>query len=247
MKRKIGLFLFIVIVGTMVACSKEDDVITEVAPPEPLKVELTATESVDVGEAVNMEALVTQGDEKVEDASEVVYEIWEEGKQDESEMIDSVNEKQGIYSAESTFDHDGTFHIQVHVTARGSHTMPKTTVMVGDGGHYDEDATKEDHHETEGFTMKFMEPEEVEVDSEQVLHVQLELDAAPLEKANVRYEIWREGNPEKHEWVDAEELTPGEYSSSYTFLESDTYTVVVHVEDDEELHEHSEYKIKVGK
>ncbi|MCZ2259591.1 FixH family protein [Sporosarcina sp. G11-34] len=231
----------------MVACSKEDDITTEVAPPEPLKVELTVTESVDVGETVNMEALVTQGDEKVEDASEVVYEIWEEGKQDESEMIDSVNEKQGIYSAESTFDHDGTFHIQVHVTARGLHTMPKATVIVGDGGHYEEDAAKEDHHETEGFSMNFMKPEGIEADSEQLLHVQLELDAEPLEDANVRYEIWREGNPEKHEWVDAEESTSGEYSASYTFLESDTYTVVIHVEDDEELHEHSEYEIKVGK
>ena len=81
------------------ACGKEDDVITEVAPAEPLEVELTVTESVEVNEAVTMEALVTQGEEGVEDADEVVFEIWEEGKQDKGEKIDSVNEKKGIYTA----------------------------------------------------------------------------------------------------------------------------------------------------
>lgn len=247
MKRKAGLFLFIVILGTMVACSKEDDIITEVAPPESLKVDLTVTESVDVGETVKMEALVTQGEENVEDANEVVYEIWEEGKQDESEKIDSINEKEGIYSAEKTFDHDGTFHIQVHVTARGLHTMPKNTVTVGDGGNYEEDAVEEHNHETEGFSMNFMKLDGIEEGSEQELIVQLELDAEPFEDASVRYEIWREGDPDKHDWVDAEELMAGEYSSSYTFLETDTYTIVVHVEDDKDLHEHEEHEIKVGK
>lgn len=247
MKRIVGFFLFIVILGAMAACSNEDDIITEVAPPEPLEVELTVTESVDVGESVKMEALVTQGDENVEDANEVVYEVWEEGKQDASKKIDSINEKQGIYSAETTFDHEGTFHIQVHVTARGLHTMPKETVTVGDGGHYEEDVVEGHHHETEGFSMNFMQLDGFEEGSEQELIVQLELDAEPFEDASVRYEIWREGNPDKHDWVDAEELMAGEYSSSYTFMETDTYTIVVHVEDDDGLHEHGKHEINVGK
>ena len=244
MKRKIGLFLFVVILGTMVACTKEDDVPTEVVPPEPLEVELTVTESVDVGGNVKMDALVTQGDEKIEDADEVVYEIWEEGKQDEGEKIDSINEKLGIYTAETTFDHEGTFHIQVHVSARGLHTMPKKTVTVGDGGNYEE--AEGQHHDTEGFTMDFLKPDAIKAGTAEELVVNLELDAEALEDVNVRYEIWREENPDKHDWVDAEELTAGEYSSSYTFLETDTYTVVVHVEDDEDLHEHEEHEINVG-
>ena len=72
-----------------------------------LEVELTVTETVEVDETVEMKALVTQGDEKIEDADEVVFEVWEEGKKSESEMIDSVNEKDGIYTAETSFDHDG--------------------------------------------------------------------------------------------------------------------------------------------
>lgn len=247
MKRKLGLFLFILILGTLVACTKEDDIPTEVAPPEALEVELTVTEkSVEIGEPVEMEALVTQGDEKIEDADEVVYEIWEEGKQDDGEKIDLVNEKEGLYTAETSFDHEGIFHIQVHVTARGLHTMPKKTVTVGDGGNYEEEE-EHHHYETEGFSMHFMDLDAIKADTKEELIVQLELEGEPFEDANVRYEIWREGNPDKHEWVDAEELTAGEYSASHTFLEKDTYTIVIHVEDDDELHEHEEHEVEVEK
>lgn len=246
MKRKVGVFLFIGILGTMVACSKTEEIPTEAAPLEPLVVDLTVTESVDIGETVKMEAVVTQGDEKIEDADEVIYEIWEEGKQDEGEKIDSVNEEEGLYTAETSFDREGTYHIQVHVTAIGMHTMPKETVIVGGGGNYEE-AEGHDHHETEGFSMHFKGLDTVVAGTEKELVVHLELDAEPFEDASVRYEIWSEGNPDKHDWIDAEELTSGEYSSSYTFKEVDTYTIVIHVEDDEELHEHEEHEINVGK
>ena len=63
--------------------------------------------------------------------------------------IESVNEKDGLYTAETTFDHDGLFHIQVHVTARGFHTMPIKEVTVGDGGQYEEEHESEGHGEHE--------------------------------------------------------------------------------------------------
>ena len=116
MKRKVIVFLFIVVLGTLVACTKQEEPITEVPDLEPLTVELTVTEAVEIGETVDMNALVTMGDEKIEDADEVVFEVWEEGQKADSEMIDAVNEEEGIYTAETSFDYDGVFHIQVHVT-----------------------------------------------------------------------------------------------------------------------------------
>ena len=243
MKRKIALFLFIAIIGTLVACGKKEEPITELAPPEPLAVNLTVTETVEINETVDMKAIVTIGDEKIEDADEVVYEVWEEGKKAESEMIDAVNEGKGIYTAEKSFDHDGLFHIQVHVTARTQHTMPVKEVTVGDGGNYEESAGHDYH--TEGFAMHFMKPMDVKTDEETELAVHIELDEAPLGKLNVRYEIWHEGNPDNHDWVDAKELKTGEYKASYTFLEAEAYTVVIHVEDDKELHEHEEHTVEV--
>lgn len=99
----------------------------------PLDVELSVTEEVAVNEEVEMKAVVSQGEEMIEDADEVVYEVWEEGKKEDSVMIDAVNEKNGIYTATTSFDHDGIYHIQVHVTARALHTMPVKQVTVGEG------------------------------------------------------------------------------------------------------------------
>ena len=232
------------VLGTLIACTKQEEPITEVPELEPLTVELTVTEAVEIGETVDMKALVTMGDEKIADADEVVYEVWEEGQKAESKMIDAVNEEEGIYTAETSFEHDGVFHIQVHVTARAQHTMPVKLVTVGDGQEYEE-STGHDYH-TEGFAMHFMKPVELEADTEAELTVHIELDEAPLGNLNVRYEVWHESNPDKHDWIDAEEIATGEYEALYQFLEADAYTVVIHVEDDEELHEHEEHTIEVN-
>lgn len=229
--------------GTLVACTQKDEPITNVTELEPLLVELTVTNEVEVGETVNMSSLVTMGDKKIDDADEVVYEVWEEGKKSESVMIDSVNEKEGVYTAETSFDHDGLFHIQVHVTAKGLHTMPVEQVIVGSGGEYEE-SSGQDYH-TEGFSMHFMKPIDVTAGEEKELIVHTELDELPLEQLNVRYEIWHEGNPDQHDWVNAEETNTGEYTALYTFEEAEQYTIVIHVEDDEELHEHEEHIIEV--
>lgn len=243
MKRKIGLLLVIVVLGALAACGKEDDVPTEVKAPEMLEVELTVAETADVDETVEMKAIVTQGDEKIEEADEVVFEVWEEGKKSDSEMIDSVNEKGGIYTAEKSFAHDGLFHIQVHVTANGIHTMPLTEVVVGEGGHYDEQAG-EDHNHAEGFFMHFTAPEDLTAEQEESLVVHIQMDDKPLENLRVRYEIWSDLS-EKHEWVDAVESNSGEYSADYTFNEASTYHVQIHVQDNNELHEHETFELIV--
>lgn len=134
MKKWLPLLLVAMLTAALAACgqtdkntSSEDDVLL------PLEVELTVTEEVGVNEDVQMKAVVSQGEEMIEDADEVVYEVWEEGKKEDSVMIDSVNEKKGVYTATTSFDHDGIFHIQVHVTARALHTMPVKKVVVKAG------------------------------------------------------------------------------------------------------------------
>jgi hypothetical protein len=251
MKRKIGLLVAVFILATLAACGKEEQGIkdTDGEMPLPLEVELTVTEQVEVDGTVEMAAVVTQGDEKIEDADEVVFEIWEEGKKDESVKIDSKNEKDGLYTGETTFDHEGLFHVQVHVTARALHLMPKKEVTVGNGGHYEEAAEgeAEHHHEhADGFSMHFTNPENMKSGESNELIVLLEVDRKSFEKANVRYEIWNEANPDKHDWVDVEESAAGEYTASYTFAEAGTHKIQIHVEDDKELHEHEEHTLEVN-
>ncbi|MFS0574747.1 FixH family protein [Sporosarcina sp. 179-K 3D1 HS] len=251
MKRIVRWLLIGATIAILAACGKNEEPEVSTEPEEilPLEVALTVTEQVEVGETVKMEALVTQGDEKVEDADKVVFEVWEEGKKEDSVMMDSMNAKEGLYTAETTFDHDGLFHIQVHVDARGMHTMPKKEVTVGDGGHHgdahDDQEGNHGHGHSNGFSMHFTKPEAVNVNEGQNLMVHLQMDNAPLEQARVRYEIWNGSNENKKEWVEAEESKAGEYVATHTFAEPGTFHVQIHVENEDGLHEHEDYKFEV--
>ncbi|QTD41319.1 FixH family protein [Sporosarcina sp. Te-1] len=250
--KKTSWLISVGMVLMLAACGSNKDNAAEQEASEseeilPIAVELTVPEKADVKESIVLETVVTQGDDLVDDANEVVYEIWEEGKKEDSHKIDSSNEGKGLYKAETSFDHDGKFHIQVHVTARDMHTMPEKVVTVGDGGEHTEGAGHEQGHEhghAEGFSMHFMEPDSPAAGKNVELVTHLQMNNEAFEKAEVRYEIWREAD-EKHEWVDAKEGANGEYQASFTFKEAGTFTIVIHVMDENGLHEHEEHTVEV--
>lgn len=103
----------------------------EAGAPEPIEVALHVPEQTDINETVALEATVTQSGEAVSDADEVKFEVWKEGEKENSIMIDSVNDGEGVYTAEASFDEEAAYYVQVHVTARQMHRMPKTVVLVG--------------------------------------------------------------------------------------------------------------------
>ncbi|MBS4220391.1 FixH family protein [Bacillus sp. FJAT-49711] len=256
MKKLIGIISISMLVFMLAACNSGKNSNQEDEMPEMLDVALEVQETADVNEEVPFKATVTQGDEKVSDADEVVFEVWEEGKKEEGEMIDSVNHKDGTYEAKKAFDHDGMFTVQVHVTARGLHTMPKKSVTVGEG--VQDENTHSDHEEgdhehgdhehgnhSEDFSMHFMKPESIEKGKNTEFIVHLQDHDQPLEKARVRYEIWNDEISDKHEWVDASETKAGEYSGTHAFNEAGLYSVKIHVQNDEGLHEHEEYEVEV--
>lgn len=221
---------------------------------EPITVELTVTETGKVGEAVQLAAAVTQGDEKVTDASEVEYEIWEDGKKEDSWKVKSEQKTDGLYEAKAKFEHDGLYHVQVHVTARDMHTMPMKEITIGTGAVEGEAGTEaegneshEHHHGTEGFSMHFMEPKEVKVNESAMMSVHLQLDEKPLEKARVRLEVVVNNKTNEAQWVKLMEEKAGEYAGEVTFEASGTASVTVHVENEEGLHEHETHEITISK
>lgn len=242
------LFSFILLIGMLVACSDNEDENVEEDLGEDLPtldVDFKVPETADVGETINLEAFVTY-DDKPEKNAEVVFEIWEVGKEDDSEMLDGENEGDGNYTLDYTFDEEVAYEMYAHTDAEGLHTMPKKQIVIGDAEAPEEDA--EDTHagfHTEGFDMHFNEPENVNKDENTTLETHIMLNDDPLENLNVRYEIVLENDEDNTEWIDAEEDSAGEYSATYAFPEEGTYDVTVHVEDEEDLHEHSEYEITV--
>jgi hypothetical protein len=249
MRKKFWMFMMVLVLvlSVLSACNGgEEKKVEEPNVPQALDVKLDVPETADVNGKVEMKVAVTQGGEKVTDADEVKFEVWEEGKKEESSMIEAENKDDGTYEAETSFDHDGVFTVQVHVTARGLHTMPKKSVTVGAGAGHEEEQHDHGHGEkAKGFSMHFTKPDGLEAGNETKMTVHLQNEDAPLEKAQVRYEIWNDSISEKHEWVETEEAGPGEYTAVHTFTEAGTYMVQIHVESDDGLHEHEEHQVEV--
>ena len=91
---------------------------------------LTPTE-VAVNETIELAAQVTQGSENIDDAT-VEFEVWESGKRDDSQLIEGKLEKDGVYKAAITFDHDGVYYMYAHTTANSIHIMPKQQLTAGE-------------------------------------------------------------------------------------------------------------------
>ncbi|WP_064092395.1 FixH family protein [Rossellomorea aquimaris] len=196
------------------------------------------------GETVSLSTKVTQGDENVDDAEEVKYEIWKNGKKEESEMIEAKHEKDGVYKAEKAFEEDGMYTVQVHVTARDMHTMPKAEIAIGDVEAREHEESGDDHHHGDHVSIHLMKPDTIIAKEDAEMMVLVESKEKSLEDAEVRFEIYKEGQ-EKHEWVDLTAGDAGKYNGSYAFPEKGTYNVQVHVTKGEEIHEHTMKIVKV--
>ncbi|WP_080844185.1 FixH family protein [Cytobacillus gottheilii] len=129
------------------------------AVPAIIEASLEVPENAEVGNEVSFTVTVMQANEPVDDADEVVFEIWKGEEREQSEELEAVSEGEGKYTVKKSFEEDGIYSVQSHVTARDLHTMPKKTIMVGnteaaDQGEQDEEESSHDHedhedHETE--------------------------------------------------------------------------------------------------
>lgn len=98
---------------------------------EIIEVVIQTPETLPVAEEIALSAKVTQGEESVDDAESVEFEVWESGMRDEGVMMEGKLTEDGVYEANHTFDHDGVYYMFAHTTARGLHTMPKQELVVG--------------------------------------------------------------------------------------------------------------------
>jgi hypothetical protein len=129
MKKHLYIVVTILFLAVLTSCSHAANQTDD--QPKMLNVELsTAPMTGEVNQPVTFEAKVTEGNEKVNDADEVVFEIWR-SKDEKHEKIEVKHPKNGIYHLEKSFQQEGTYYIVSHVTARGMHNMPKKEFIVG--------------------------------------------------------------------------------------------------------------------
>ena len=125
----IGLFL---LVGMLTGCSNQSGSQESGNNQVPKMVEVsikTIPQTIIINKSAKIEAIVTQGNEKVADAIEVKFEIWKSG-QNKHEMLEGKNAGNGVYSINRTFQADGKYFVTAHVTARDMHVMPNQEFTV---------------------------------------------------------------------------------------------------------------------
>ncbi|MED3563952.1 FixH family protein [Bacillus xiapuensis] len=123
---------FVVLIGLLAGCSDQSGLNTSNSSDTPQEVKVAikfVPETITANQNAKIEAIVTQGKEKVSDADEVKFEIWKSG-QDKHEMLNAKNEGKGIYSITKTFKDEGQYYVTAHVTARDMHTMPNQKFTV---------------------------------------------------------------------------------------------------------------------
>lgn len=129
MTRRLSILMVLFSVLALSACQDEEE--NSAFEPLYLDVELgISPENGEVNEKVVFEALVSYGEERVEDAYEVSFEIWRANDQ-EHENIVVEHAENGIYRLEKEFDQQGTYYVIAHVTAKDMHYMPKKEFIIG--------------------------------------------------------------------------------------------------------------------
>lgn len=249
--KKFGLILLLSL--GLVACTQQESTENEEVEVLPLEVNLAVPANGEKNEEITLTAEVYYGDEKVTDATEVLFEIWKDGEKEESQKVEGKHSENGIYEVMYTFEEDGVYFVQSHVTAKDQHNMPKKQIVIGnpeeagstDESHNDLDESHEEshHHGDETVLIEMNIPDAVQKNEEQTLTTTVEKEGTIISGADVRYEIWMEG-AEHHDWIEAVERNEN-YSASYSFEESGQYFVKVHVSNDEGLHEHIEKPVHV--
>ncbi|RIW29363.1 hypothetical protein D3H55_19055 [Bacillus salacetis] len=237
----------------LAACGAQDEQNTSESQessetPKALEVDLSTKPGVDEledGKEFTIQAKVTQGDENVDDAKEVEFEFWKKGEEsEEHEMIEGDSQGDGVYTISKKVDEPGVYYVISHVTARDMHTMPKLELAIGDveehaheeGGEHGEEGSH-DHGHGEA-SAHIMADDTVEAGKEVELTAHAMNGEEPLTEADVRFEIWKDGE-EKHEFIDTEETDAGKYQATHTFAEPGSYKVKLHVEKGE-VHTHTE-------
>ncbi|WP_239585878.1 FixH family protein [Bacillus mesophilus] len=200
-----------------------------------------------VGDAVTISAKVTQGNESVEDASDVSFEVWEQNS--DHEMIVGVHQGNGVYVINKKFDKEGIYSIVSHVTARDQHSMPKIELTVGNPSETENENDHEhtghvhNHHTVGNITIDFNVPDHLIPNKPIVLETSATLDEKPITDSIVKFEIWEKSDT-RHEFIEAEEVESGVYQSTFEFKKTGTFTVVIHIQN-EELHEHIQRELIV--
>lgn len=216
--------------------------------PAMLTAELQLPNEAKANEPVKIGVMVKKGDQFVDDASEVLFEMRDkEGTYKERQ--EGVLEKDGFYKVEHTFPKGGTYEVSAHVTASNMHAMPEKNLVVHEGKEESlenvEEEQSEQHthsHHHSHIEIELLSSNNVKAGENEV-SVLVKNEGKALMNGSVQFEVWTKA-AKKHEYIQAKETDAGTYVGTIPFKEANTYFVQVHVVKGD-LHDHKHLEFYV--
>lgn len=99
--------------------------------PQLIEVEINIQPTeVKLNTEATLQAVVSIAGKEVNDANEVLFEIWKDGEEESENINATKSANNGVYSIKKTFAEQGTYIILAHVTARSLHTVQKAELEV---------------------------------------------------------------------------------------------------------------------
>ncbi|WP_340399509.1 FixH family protein [Paenibacillus sp. FSL H8-0079] len=136
---------FLVLILLVAGCSYEEQSASG-EMPEMIRVKLMMPDKAKVNEEVALQIKLTQGEQPVNDADHVQFQVWNEQDEPEAPSFDqgmmsaeelesrgatkALSIGEGIYEVKHAFQEPGVYVVQAHVTSGAMHTMPRTKVTV---------------------------------------------------------------------------------------------------------------------
>ncbi|MCL9970719.1 FixH family protein [Anoxybacillus kestanbolensis] len=205
----------------------------------------TTPEVLYVNEPTTFQLVVTDGEEPIEHAGDVQFEIRRKGEEHD-EMIIAHHKGNGVYVAEKTFATDGVYVVTYHVTVNNLHRMEKNEVRVEQKQEATTQAPKQSNHththEHDHVHITFS-PQEAKQNERTMFQVQIVYDDKPLTEAQVTMEYWK-GENTKHTYVPMNEQGNGTYVAEASFTSLGTYQFRVHVIK-EDIHDHKVFSVEI--
>ncbi|WP_227935691.1 FixH family protein [Alkalihalobacillus deserti] len=230
-------YLPLLVTLLLTACGQEEQVgAGNMDKLTPIDVELSVPETAEIGESVIFSSAVTQGEDLVDDANEVGFEIWLEGEREQSDLIVADRQDGHVYFIEYAFAESGIYHVQTHVTARGLHRMPTAQIQVGDAEENNDrqvDVHQHQHQHSDVNIEKVLKKDR--------LIISVEVDGSPYKGGRVALEM-SENKEEQAKWIDLIEGADGQYVLSNIDDFSGMYYAILHIEDDN-IHEHVDIEL----
>lgn len=129
--RKTTLYLTIVFVLFLNACSLNEDVAKRYKQELPLRVEVMIPETFSKGKLESIDAVLTQNGERVVNPGFVHFEIWKQDGSVRYPMEEAEDIGDGTFRITKDFEQDGLYFVKVHASSAGSTIIPTTQFVVG--------------------------------------------------------------------------------------------------------------------